>query len=122
MDRPGLLLVSAFIIAQLVSQTGKIIVLLYIRLFPFEYITHNFQICTIQVATVISAYVTWNTAGIKAIGWGWCGVIWLYNILCYALLDPIKFAVRYALSGRAWDTVFNQRVSAHEDFFPHKIH
>ncbi|XVF51818.1 hypothetical protein PTKIN_Ptkin04bG0214800 [Pterospermum kingtungense] len=80
MDRPGLLLVSAFIIAQL-------------------------------VATVISAYVTWKVAGIKAIGWGWCGVIWLYNIVSYALLDPIKFAVRYALSGRAWDTVFDQRTA-----------
>ncbi|KAF9685433.1 hypothetical protein SADUNF_Sadunf03G0054100 [Salix dunnii] len=71
MERPGLLLVSAFIIAQL-------------------------------IATVISAAATWDFAGISKIGWRWTAVIWLYNIVTYMLLDPIKFAVRYALSGRAW--------------------
>ncbi|XWS49690.1 hypothetical protein CRYUN_Cryun12cG0024800 [Craigia yunnanensis] len=79
-ERPGLLLVIDFIIAQL-------------------------------VATAISAHATWDIAGIKAIGWGWSGVIWLYNIITYALLDPIKFAVRYALSGRAWELVFNKRTA-----------
>ncbi|XVF10889.1 hypothetical protein REPUB_Repub07fG0222300 [Reevesia pubescens] len=79
-ERPGLLLVIAFIIAQL-------------------------------VATVITAQATWHFAGIEAIGWGWAGVIWLYNIVTYALLDPIKFAVRYALSGRAWDLVLNKRTA-----------
>ena len=73
-----------------------------------------------QVATAISAHATWDITGIKAIGWGWSGVIWLYNIITYALLDPIKFAVRYALSGRAWDLVFNKRVSTQD--FPHKSH
>ncbi|PKI39760.1 hypothetical protein CRG98_039805 [Punica granatum] len=80
MERPGLLLVAAFIIAQL-------------------------------LATSLSALVTWNLAGIAKIGWGWTGVIWLYNIVCYALLDPIKFAVRYALSGRAWGLVYNKRTA-----------
>ncbi|KAL6323058.1 hypothetical protein AAG906_024628 [Vitis piasezkii] len=61
-ERPGLLLVTAFIIAQL-------------------------------------------------IGWGWTAIIWVYNILTYLLLDPIKFAVRYALSGRAWGLVVNQRTA-----------
>ncbi|KAL4385633.1 hypothetical protein GQ457_15G000520 [Hibiscus cannabinus] len=79
-ERPGLLLVTAFIIAQL-------------------------------AATVISAQATWKFAGIRAVGWGWCGVIWLFNILTYLLLDPIKFIVRYALSGRAWDLVLNQRTA-----------
>ncbi|CBI34656.3 unnamed protein product, partial [Vitis vinifera] len=56
----------------------------------------------IQLApTVISATASWEFAGIRKIGWGWTGVIWLYNILTYMLLDPIKFGVRYALSGRA---------------------
>ncbi|KAI4356650.1 hypothetical protein L6164_000656 [Bauhinia variegata] len=71
-ERPGLLLVCAFIIAQL-------------------------------VATVISATVSWNRGGISSIGWGWTGVIWLYNIIIYIFLDPIKFGVGYALSGRAWN-------------------
>ncbi|KAG6782393.1 hypothetical protein POTOM_011793 [Populus tomentosa] len=67
-ERPGLLLLSAFIIAQL-------------------------------IATVISATATWDFAGISKIGWRWTAVIWLYNIVTYKLLDPIKFAVRYAQSG-----------------------
>ena len=50
---------------------------------------------------MISATASLEFAGIKKIGWGWTGVIWLYNILTYMLLDPIKFGVQYALSGRA---------------------
>ncbi|KAI3693223.1 hypothetical protein L6452_33054 [Arctium lappa] len=79
-ERPGLLLVTAFVIAQL-------------------------------VASVISATVTWDTAGIRKIGWGWTGVIWLFNILTYMLLDPIKFAVQYGLSGRAWGLVVDKRTA-----------
>nr|GMC86977.1 plasma membrane ATPase 1-like [Ipomoea batatas] len=86
-ERPGLLLVIAFIIAQL-------------------------------IATVISATADWGFAGIRNIGWHWTGVIWLYNIVTYMLLDPIKFAVRYALSGRAWGLVVNKRTafSSAKDF------
>ncbi|XP_030471117.2 ATPase 7, plasma membrane-type-like [Syzygium oleosum] len=79
-ERPGLLLVAAFIIAQL-------------------------------VATTLSAVATWEFAGISKIGWKWTGVIWIYNIVTYMLLDPIKFAVRYALSGRAWGLVYNKRTA-----------
>ncbi|XP_015889470.3 plasma membrane ATPase 1 [Ziziphus jujuba] len=79
-ERPGFLLVIAFIIAQL-------------------------------IATVLSATATWKFAGIKSIGWRWTGVIWLYNILTYFLLDPLKFAVRYALSGRAWNLVVERRTA-----------
>ncbi|XP_074329744.1 plasma membrane ATPase 1-like isoform X1 [Apium graveolens] len=86
-ERPGLLLVVAFILAQL-------------------------------VATLISATVSWDTAGIQKIGWGWTGVIWLYNIVTYMLLDPLKFAVQYALSGRAWGLVVDKRTafSTKKDF------
>ncbi|CAK9149397.1 unnamed protein product [Ilex paraguariensis] len=80
MERPGLLLVTAFILAQL-------------------------------IATVISAHATWGFAGIRKIGWGWTGVIWLYSIITYLFLDPIKFAVRYALSGRAWGLVVEKRTA-----------
>ncbi|XP_057511724.1 plasma membrane ATPase 1-like [Actinidia eriantha] len=79
-ERPGLLLVAAFIIAQL-------------------------------IATLVSALVTLDKAGIGKIGWGWTGVIWLYNIVTYMLLDPIKFGVRYALSGRAWNTLLNEKTA-----------
>ncbi|KAK4848750.1 hypothetical protein QYF36_020153 [Acer negundo] len=79
-ERPGLLLVVAFIIAQL-------------------------------IATVISATANWKFTRIKSIGCGWTGVIWLFIIVTYLALDPLKFSVRYALSGRAWGLLVNQRVS-----------
>ncbi|XP_010923303.1 plasma membrane ATPase 3 [Elaeis guineensis] len=79
-ERPGLLLVTAFLVAQL-------------------------------IATLIAVYADWGFAAIKGIGWGWAGVIWLYNIIFYFPLDIIKFLIRYALSGRAWDLVIEQRIA-----------
>jgi H+-transporting ATPase len=71
----------------------------------------------LQIATVISATATWKFTNIRSIGWAWTGVIWLFNIATYMLLDPIKFAVRYALSGHAWGLVVEQRVS--KSYFIH---
>ncbi|GFZ03651.1 H[+]-ATPase 4 [Actinidia rufa] len=79
-ERPGMLLVVAFVIAQL-------------------------------IATLIAVYASWSFAAIEGIGWGWAGVIWLYNIIFYFPLDLIKFFIRYAISGRAWDLVFEQRIA-----------
>ncbi|XP_073011165.1 plasma membrane ATPase isoform X1 [Typha latifolia] len=79
-ERPGLLLVSAFLIAQL-------------------------------VATLIAVYADWGFAKIKGIGWGWAGVIWLYSIVFYFPLDWIKFAIRYILSGRAWDNLLQNKTA-----------
>ncbi|XP_059072716.1 plasma membrane ATPase isoform X2 [Cryptomeria japonica] len=79
-ERPGLLLLSAFVIAQL-------------------------------IATFIAVYANWRFAQIKGIGWGWAGVIWLYSIIFYIPLDIIKFAVRYTLSGKAWDNLFKNKIA-----------
>ncbi|XP_072969498.1 plasma membrane ATPase-like [Typha angustifolia] len=79
-ERPGLLLVSAFIIAQL-------------------------------VATVIAVYADWAFARIKGIGWGWAGAIWLYSIVFFFPLDLFKFAIRYALSGKAWDNLLENKTA-----------
>ncbi|KFK37285.1 hypothetical protein AALP_AA4G237400, partial [Arabis alpina] len=79
-ERPGYLLVFAFVVAQL-------------------------------IASVIAAMANWKFAGISSIGWGWTGVIWIYNIATYMLLDPIKFAVRYGLSGKPWTQMFDQRIA-----------
>ncbi|RYR04522.1 hypothetical protein Ahy_B06g084282 isoform B [Arachis hypogaea] len=62
-------------------------------------------VITQLIATIVSAFLSWELAGIKAIGWSWMGIIWVYSIITYLFLDPIKFAVRYALSGRAWNLV-----------------
>lgn len=80
MERPGLLLVGAFIIAQM-------------------------------IATILAVYATWGFANVRGIGWGWAGVIWLYSLVTYLPLDFIKFAVRYVLSGRAWDLLLDRKVA-----------
>ncbi|CAI9113909.1 OLC1v1014614C2 [Oldenlandia corymbosa var. corymbosa] len=79
-ERPGLLLVAAFIIAQL-------------------------------IATLLAVYANWEFARIRGIGWGWAGVIWIYSIIFYLPLDLFKFAIRYALSGRAWDNLLQNRTA-----------
>ncbi|KAE8665240.1 Plasma membrane ATPase [Hibiscus syriacus] len=79
-ERPGLLLVSAFMIAQL-------------------------------VATLIAVYANWGFARIKGMGWGWAGVIWLYSVVTYIPLDLLKFAIRYVLSGKAWDNLLENRTA-----------
>nr|XP_029151167.1 ATPase 9, plasma membrane-type isoform X3 [Arachis hypogaea] len=79
-ERPGVLLVVAFLIAQL-------------------------------IATIIAVYAHWDFARIEGIGWGWAGVIWLYSIVFYIPLDILKFIIRYALTGKAWDNITESRVA-----------
>ncbi|XP_078170801.1 plasma membrane ATPase [Carex rostrata] len=79
-ERPGLLLLVAFLIAQL-------------------------------IATAIAVYANWGFARIKGIGWGWAGVIWLYSIVTYVPLDFFKFLIRYALSGKAWDNLLENKTA-----------
>ncbi|KAH7858113.1 hypothetical protein Vadar_020134 [Vaccinium darrowii] len=79
-ERPGTLLMVAFVVAQL-------------------------------VATLIAVYAEISFASISGIGWGWAGVIWLYSLIFYIPLDIIKFTVRYALSGQAWNLVFDRKTA-----------
>ncbi|KAF6158001.1 hypothetical protein GIB67_008130 [Kingdonia uniflora] len=79
-ERPGLLLVAAFLAAQL-------------------------------VATLIAVYADWGFARIKGMGWGWAGVVWLYSIIFYIPLDVLKFIIRYALSGKAWENFFQNKTA-----------
>ncbi|XP_059644474.1 plasma membrane ATPase isoform X1 [Cornus florida] len=79
-ERPGLLLVTAFILAQL-------------------------------LATIIAVYANWNFARMHGIGWGWAGVIWLYSIVFYFPLDIFKFIIRYALSGKAWENMLQNKTA-----------
>ena len=62
------------------------------------------------IATLIAVYANWEFARIKGIGWGWAGVIWLYSVIFYIPLDLFKFIIRYALSGKAWKNMIDNRV------------
>ncbi|XP_058180318.1 ATPase 8, plasma membrane-type [Rhododendron vialii] len=79
-ERPGLLLVVAFVAAQL-------------------------------VATAIAVYANWEFARIQGIGWGWAGVIWIFSVVTYFPLDVLKFIIRYALSGKAWDSMIQNKTA-----------
>ncbi|KAM3404082.1 hypothetical protein ACQJBY_007275 [Aegilops geniculata] len=63
------------------------------------------------IATVIAVYCNLPFAHIRGIGWGWAGVIWLYSIITFIPLDLFKFAIGYALSGKAWDTLFENKIA-----------
>ncbi|XP_024540752.1 plasma membrane ATPase [Selaginella moellendorffii] len=79
-ERPGFLLLSAFLVAQM-------------------------------VATLLAVYARWNFAGIKGIGWGWAGAIWLYSLVTYIPLDFLKIFVRYVLSGKAWQNMIENKTA-----------
>ncbi|KAE8653042.1 ATPase 8, plasma membrane-type [Cucumis sativus] len=63
------------------------------------------------VATLIAVYSEWNFARIKGIGWGWAGAIWVFSIVTYFPLDVLKFAIRYGLSGKAWDNMLENKTA-----------
>ncbi|GAB2269525.1 Plasma membrane ATPase 4 [Dionaea muscipula] len=79
-ERPGVMLVVAFLIAQL-------------------------------IATLIAVYANWGFARIKGVGWGWAGVIWIYSIVFYFPLDILKFIIRYALTGKAWNNLLDNKTA-----------
>ncbi|KAG5564167.1 hypothetical protein RHGRI_000380 [Rhododendron griersonianum] len=64
-----------------------------------------------SVATAIAVYANWEFARIQGIGWGWAGVIWIFSIVTYFPLDVLKFIIRYALSGKAWDNMIQNKTA-----------
>ncbi|KAJ0266873.1 ATPase 3 [Hirschfeldia incana] len=63
------------------------------------------------IATGVAVFANWEFARIKGIGLGWAGVIWLYSIVFYIPLDVLKFAIRYILSGTAWNNLINNKTA-----------
>ncbi|KAI3684341.1 hypothetical protein L6452_33564 [Arctium lappa] len=63
------------------------------------------------IATLIAVYADWEFARVSGIGWGWAGVIWAYSIVFYFPLDIFKFIIRYALSGKAWDNMLQNKTA-----------
>jgi H+-transporting ATPase len=60
------------------------------------------------VATCIAVYANWEFCKMEGIGWGWGLSIWAFTIVTYIPLDILKFIIRYALSGRAWNNINNK--------------
>ncbi|XP_065866910.1 ATPase 9, plasma membrane-type [Euphorbia lathyris] len=63
------------------------------------------------IATIIAVYANWGFAKMQGIGWGWAGVIWLYSVIFYIPLDILKFIIRYALSGKAWNNLVQNKTA-----------
>ncbi|KAL2896834.1 ATPase 9 plasma membrane-type, partial [Bienertia sinuspersici] len=94
---------------------------LEIRLFPFMILiiavlndgTNFLYSLCLMVATVIAVYANFHFAKIEAMGWGWgwAGVVWMYSLIIYVPLDVMKFAIRYALSGKAWNNLLENKVT-----------
>ena len=63
------------------------------------------------VATLIAVYADWTFARVKGCGWGWAGVIWIFSIVTYFPLDIMKFAIRYILSGKAWNNLLDNKTA-----------
>uniref|UniRef100_A0A453IY62 Cation-transporting P-type ATPase N-terminal domain-containing protein n=1 Tax=Aegilops tauschii subsp. strangulata TaxID=200361 RepID=A0A453IY62_AEGTS len=64
-----------------------------------------------EVATLVAVYAAVGFASISGVGWRWAGVIWLYSLVSYLPLDPVKVAVRYALSGEAWSLLLDRKAA-----------
>ncbi|KAL3840705.1 hypothetical protein ACJIZ3_025296 [Penstemon smallii] len=63
------------------------------------------------LATIIAVYASWEFARIQGIGWKWAGVIWIFSIVTYFPLDILKFIIRYGLSGKAWDSMIQNKTA-----------
>ncbi|KAM3220994.1 hypothetical protein T459_18928 [Capsicum annuum] len=63
------------------------------------------------IATLLAVYAHWEFARIKGVGWGWAAIIWVYTIITYLPQDVLKFIIRFGLSGRAWDTMIQNKTA-----------
>uniref|UniRef100_A0A6N2K119 P-type ATPase C-terminal domain-containing protein n=1 Tax=Salix viminalis TaxID=40686 RepID=A0A6N2K119_SALVM len=49
-------------------------------------------------------------ARIQGNSWGWAGIIWIFSTITYIPLDILKFITRYALTGKSWDNLLENKV------------
>ena len=75
-----------------------------------KHVINFWNLMALQIATFLAVYANWGFAKIKGIGWGWAGVVWLYSVVFYIPLDFLKFAIRYILSGKAWNNLLENKV------------
>ncbi|KAJ7168515.1 hypothetical protein C8R46DRAFT_1091902 [Mycena filopes] len=55
--------------------------------------------CAAQISSsIVAAYGNWGFAGMHAVGAGWIGLVWVWNIIWFIPLDFVKFGVRLVLN------------------------
>ncbi|WVZ55310.1 LOW QUALITY PROTEIN: hypothetical protein U9M48_005984 [Paspalum notatum var. saurae] len=74
----------------------------------------GFLLCVVFVgaqilATAMAAFLSLPFARTKGIGLRWAGVIWLYSLVTF--VPPRPFAIRYVLSGRAWNNLLQNKTA-----------
>jgi H+-transporting ATPase len=111
-ERPGFLLCVAFVVAQIVSPHHMLCPVLSCPVLSCIVLCSCCRsMSCLQIATLVAVIPTIGFAHIRGVGWGWAGVIWLYSVVTFLPLDAFKLAIRYALSGRAWDTLFEHKIA-----------
>ncbi|CAI0376441.1 unnamed protein product [Linum tenue] len=112
-DRPEQMMSALYLQVSIVSQA--LIFVTRSRSWSFVEIPGKLLLVAFMVAqliaTLIAVYANWSFARIRGCGWGWAGVIWLYSIVTYIPLDILKFAIRYVLSGKAWDNLLENKTA-----------
>ncbi|PQP97832.1 ATPase 10 plasma membrane-type isoform X2 [Prunus yedoensis var. nudiflora] len=93
-----------------ILNDGTIMTISQDRVNPLRSLTVGSLKRYLQLALSL-AHILLCFAYISGIGWGWAGVIWLYSLIFYIPLDIIKFAIRYALSGDAWNLLFDRKTA-----------
>ncbi|KAG6551256.1 hypothetical protein Mapa_007182 [Marchantia paleacea] len=53
-----------------------------------------------MIATLLAVYMSWDYAFMEGLEWRWAAVVWLWSVITYIPLDPIKFAIRYGIAGQ----------------------
>ncbi|CAI0438754.1 unnamed protein product [Linum tenue] len=112
-DRPEQMMSALYLQVSIVSQA--LIFVTRSRSWSFVEVPGKLLLLAFMVAqliaTMIAVYANWVIAGIRGCGWGWAGVIWLYSLVTYIPLDILKFAIRYVLSGKAWDNLLENKTA-----------
>ena len=90
----------------LASKTADFFSLLLVNRFfhlPWKSTLKSILFVFEQISKLIIVYANWSFAAVE-----WDDLS--HNIIIYIPVDFMKSVIRYALSGKAWDLVFEQRV------------
>jgi H+-transporting ATPase len=54
------------------------------------------------IATFIGVYANWGFTKVRGAGWGWAGVVWLWNLIWFVPIDIPKLLGRSIITGELW--------------------